>query len=888
MLDWQKVGSFYYRTRDIYSLPRNLGRSEVIDAKKLLNNPEHIVSLCPFGGPVAVMDNSNRLYIFTPSFRIISELTLAIKSDVVGMYWWLDPQVVLTIITADATIVSITVEPGTCTISERKLKLPSKSSSRLVAAAIHRSAFPRMQSCVVLSDSGKFFQIDSDSASALPALPTQSPVVCFAVVAGRLLVSQECGSLVLIDPFTKSTSVLIEGSNEPSLQVLLLEVAVSGNFIAAFTASGAVTVYSATDLIDSGILKPVESSLIDIGVTPSHIAWVGDDCLCISFSQGSRNVLFLGGVGGSWSPYEHESLIHISSDLLCGSVLTASRYQTIQRVSTPTFNLASNSGSAEARLLLGFEKHSNNDLQAEPIIRSIKDQLDKAVVALAEAAAFETPVPQHQTGETKNHVQTMLKASIFGRQFCTASTVVGANLFVNAASLIRVCAALNEPGIGIPVSVPQLMQLGPRDLAGSVLVNMLASRGLFLLGLRVAKWLGVSPAIVLDQWACALIASSDHIPDRDLCDTICERVPANHSLARVARHAFKEMGRKNLAILLLQRESNVGEQVQLLLDLDSEDLALQKALAADDVDATHTCFDSLIASQKSFQELVTTKSSSLTNAQVALMMSLVQARYYGEHKYEDLCKLLQLIPGSELLLADSALELAQSRYTASIGTGIAKSEEAADWVQYAAERFAECVVAPSVVSVNPGQLVTNSPQGCQTTASLLADTAQLVRAQVQLEKTAAAKGWPRGPHKFAGLSLDETLKRLVLINEISEAENLRIKRKVSDGKWWELRVRVLLQTPGRLEEGIGFVNKVPPPSSECRGYKVVVETLLGMKREDLALPFIKKLKTKKQVEILNQLGLHEEARLAENQRTSVVPGAALFGKLASGLMGSRS
>lgn len=888
MLDWQKVGSFYYRTRDIYTLPTNLGRSEVVDAKRLLNNQEHVVCLCPFGGPVAVVDKSKRLYIFTPSFRIISELTLAIKSDIVGMYWSLDPQVVLTIITGDATLVSLSVDPGTCSISERKIKLPSKTSSRLIAAAVDRPGFPRMQSCVVLSDSYKFFQIDTDSVSALPALPTQSPVVCFAVVGGKILVSQECGSLILIDPLTKSASVLIEGSNEPSLQVLVLEVAVSGNFIAAYTSSGAVTVYSATDLLDSGVLKPVESSLIDIGVTPSHIAWVGDDCLCISFSQGTRNVLFLGGVGGSWSPYEHESLIHISSDHLGGSVLTASRYQIIQRVSTPTYNLASNSSSAEARLMLGFEKHSNNDLEAEPIIRSIKDQLDKAVVAVSEAAAFETPVPENQNDQTKNRLVTMLKASIFGRQFCTSSTVVGANLFVNAASLIRVCAALNDPNIGIPVSVPQLMQLGPRDLAGSVLVNILASRGLFLLGMRVAKWLGVSPAIVVDQWACALVASSDHIPDRDLCDRILERVPSSHSLARIARHAYKEMGRKNLAILLLQREAILGEQVQLLLELESEDLALQKALAADDVDATHTCFDSLIASQKSFQDLVTTKSSKLTNAQVALMMGLVQARYYGEQKYEDLCKLLQVIPGSELLLADSALELAGSRYASLIGTGITKSEEAADWAQYAAERFAECVVAPSVVSINPGQLVTNSPQGCQTIASLLADTAQLIRAQVQLEKTAAAKGWPRGPHKFTGLNLDETLKKLVLINEITEAENLRIKRKVSDGKWWELRARVLLKTPGRLEEAIMFVNKVSPPTSECRGYKVVVETLLAMKREDLALPFIKKLKTKKQVEIFNQLGLYEEARLAESQRTSVVPGAALFGKLASGLMGSRS
>jgi hypothetical protein len=356
---------------------------------------------------------------------------------------------------------------------------------------------------------------------------------------------------------------------------------------------------------------------------------------------------------------------------------------------------------------------------------------------------------------------------------------------------------------------------------------------------------------------------------------ILERVPCRHSLARIARFAFKDAGRKNLSILLLHKESNVAEQVQLLLDLDCEDLAIQKALAADDVDAVHVCFDALISRKKSFQELVTSKSGSLTQSEVGMMLGLVQSRYYSEKRYEELCKLFQSIPGSELLSADSGLELAVSKFSS--GISLSKSEESADWIQYGAERFADCVIAPSVV----GQAGTNSPAGCQSTAGLLAESAQLIRAQIQLEKTAAAKGWPRGPHKFVGLSLFDTLKRLVVLNEIAEAENLRSRRKISDGKWWELRVKSLFQI--KLEEGINFVNRVIPPTSDCRGYKVVVETLLGVKREDLALPFIRKLKPKRQVEIFNQLGLYEEARAALNQKSS----GGLLGKLASGFMGNR-
>ena len=263
------------------------------------------------------------------------------------------------------------------------------------------------------------------------------------------------------------------------------------------------------------------------------------------------------------------------------------------------------------------------------------------------------------------------------------------------------------------------------------------------------------------------------------------------------------------------------------------------------------------------------------------MLSLIQFRYYSEGKFEDLCKLLQTIPGTEFLLGDASIELARSK-TKQIETfSLSKAEEVAEWIQYSAERLSECVTAP-VSSMY------NSPIGCQFSAGLLAESSQLLLSQIGLEKTAVAKGWPRGPHKFIGLSLDDTLKKLVSIGEVGEAETLRTKRKMSDGRWWDLRMNFHMTASGKIEEGITFVNRVPPPSQDCRGYKGVVEILLSMKREDLALPFIKKLKPKRQVEIYNQLGLFEEARAAEQRSGSIVgsvPGVGLLGKLAGGLIG---
>jgi hypothetical protein len=859
-----------------------------MDPKSFVGSAEAMVAVCPCGGPVAAIDvprsERKRLCIFTPSFRVITELALGFKSIPAGMWWTMDNEPVVHVLTTDGLLVSIAIRPeGRPQVDEVKFKI----GRPIIGVAVgYRTT--NVVSVVCLTDNMQFFQISMTGGGAqlLKFSPTEiGSVTCFAVIdASRLLVAQESGSLVLLDRTTGEARVLIEGSNEPSLEIQLLSVSLTGSFVASYTANGAVSVYAVSDL-GGPVLKAVESSLLDIGLRPSNLCWVGDDCLCLVYadSAGKRNVLFLGGVGGSWSPYEHDSRIHISSDLLSASVLTSTRFQVIQRVCQATLNIATpNSTAPETLLLNGFLKHNANDLQSESIIRSVKDQLDKAVNACAEAAAFETPFLRAD----EERIRNLLGASIFGRQFCNTSTVVGANLFVNAAALIRLCAAVNDPMVGIPISVPQIMALGPRTgQGGGFLVHMLACRGMFLLAQRIAKWLSVPNGVVINRWACALIGASDHLPDRELCEIISQRVPKHHSLSDIARFAYKDVGRKNLATLLLAREPDVTEQVGMLLNLDSDELAIQKALAGEDVDLVHICFDSLIGSQKSLHELITAKSASLTEVQVGLMLSLVQARYYGENKFDAMCKLLQTIPGAELLLADSAIELALSKYRDIFPSPtIAKIEESADWIQYAAERFAEGVSAPSVVG---GTNVSRSPQGCQSTASLLAECSQLIKAQLQLEKTAASKGWPRGPHRFVGLSFEETLRKLILLNEIPEAESLRSKRKISDGKWWELRVRTLL-LHGKLEDGLGFANAVPVPNSDCRGFKVVVETLLSMKREDLALPYIKKLKTKKQVEVYNQLGLFEEARAAEMQRPMTVPGAGLLGKLASGIMGSRS
>jgi len=410
----------------------------------------------------------------------------------------------------------------------------------------------------------------------------------------------------------------------------------------------------------------------------------------------------------------------------------------------------------------------------------------------------------------------------------------------------------------------------------------------YLTARRIARWLGVDMGSeIFSAFGIDLVDDSAHVPDRELCEAIVSRASQFHaSLVEIAQFAFHLGDRRKLATDLLQYEENVAQQVDLLLSLNSDDLALQKSLASNDVDLIHKCLDSLIGRKKGLNEIV----GSLSGKELELLAALVQYRYYSERRFEDFCKVIQSIGGLEVFNADSALELAFEKWKSAAGSAaalpIAKGEEISEWVHFAAERFAECAKADVVISGTSSSSLT--PAGCQITASLLAECSQLLRLQVQLEKTAASKGWPRGPHRFVGLTLDDTVKRLILIGELNEAESLRIKRRMTDGKFWDLMVRSLVVDGNRPEDGVKFVTTTPPPSADCGGYKTVVEALLVVNKEELAIPFIKKLKPKKQAEIFQLLGRHEEARQAESSSmVRNVPGVGLLGKLASGIIGNK-
>jgi len=147
-------------------------------------------------------------------------------------------------------------------------------------------------------------------------------------------------------------------------------------------------------------------------------------------------------------------------------------------------------------------------------------------------------------------------------------------------------------------------------------------------------------------------------------------------------------------------------------------------------------------------------------------------------------------------------------------------------------------------------------------AQVSAEEAELLRAQMELEEKSLMKRWPGGPHRFAGKSLVDTLVKLIALNEIIEADNLRSQLKVSDKKYWRIKVRALSKC--RYIEELHTL-------ATCRtspiGYELFIDAFLKAGRNDLASPFVQRVKNPDlQASYYERMGMEEEAQAARAQR----------------------
>lgn len=205
--------------------------------------------------------------------------------------------------------------------------------------------------------------------------------------------------------------------------------------------------------------------------------------------------------------------------------------------------------------------------KADDNIQMIRPQLDEAVDTCIRAAAHEYSV---------HWQKQLLKAASFGK---SVLHLYNSDEFVDTCETLRVLNSVRSFEIGLPLSFDQYLRLTPENL-----VERLIYRHEYLLALRVSEYLRLPTDKIHVHWACQKVRIS-----KDDESTISRLVvnklqgKSGISFEEIARTAFHE-GRTSLATELLNYEPRAGKQVPLLLNMEQETVALDKAIESGDTD----------------------------------------------------------------------------------------------------------------------------------------------------------------------------------------------------------------------------------------------------------------------------------------------------------------
>merc|ERR1712093_824768 len=144
---------------------------------------------------------------------------------------------------------------------------------------------------------------------------------------------------------------------------------------------------------------------------------------------------------------------------------------------------------------------------------------------------------------------------------------------------LRVLNAVRYYEIGLPLSYEQFLRLTPEKL-----VQRLINRREYLLALRISSYLRLPTDRIYVHWASQKVRVGSEDEDT-ICRLIVEKLAGKRGISfeEIARAAYDE-GRGRLATELLNHEPRAGKQVPLLLSMEEDEIALNKAIESGDSD----------------------------------------------------------------------------------------------------------------------------------------------------------------------------------------------------------------------------------------------------------------------------------------------------------------
>ncbi|KAE9372373.1 vacuolar protein-like protein sorting vps16 [Stipitochalara longipes BDJ] len=550
--DWEKVGDKFYRKIQLYTA--------VFDQDLELEN--YIVTGCSYGGAIALHRDETKLYSFRGSQASKSSIDLYScagklirrinwdKGSIKGLGWSEDEK--LLVVTADGTVRCYYDLQGDFT----QFSLGHGAEEYGVTACrFYGTGFVALLSNNHLISVSRY----DEPRPKLLATPPEGEVHSWTLIPPAYTLSRSVEVLLSI-----SQTIYVVDASESEDRMLdigpftHISVSPNGKFVALYTETGRAYV------ITSDFQNRLSEYDSKSRIPPKDVQWCGNDAVVIAWEDEVHVI----GPKNAAAKYFYDGRVHLIADHDGVRLITNDVCDFIQKVPDVTDEVFRFGTESPASILLdAVEQLENQSPKADDNIQLIRPNLVEAVDTCVKAAGHEFSI---------HWQKQLLKAASFGK---SVLDIYNSDDFVDMCETLRVLNAVRFYEIGLPLSYEQFLRLTPEKL-----IMRLISRREYLLALRVSSYLRLPTDRIYVHWASQKVRVGSEDEDT-ICRLIVEKLAGKRGISfeEIARAAYDE-GRGRLATELLNHEPRAGKQVPLLLNMEEDEIALDKAIESGDSD----------------------------------------------------------------------------------------------------------------------------------------------------------------------------------------------------------------------------------------------------------------------------------------------------------------